>query len=85
MKTVFGEDGYDHFPVMYRANTKGSLRRIAADAGFTIERLDALRHFPFYFLFSPILFRLGVVYDRIVTRLRLDGLQSTWLVVLRRS
>ena len=84
MRSVFGTDGYDHYPVFYRANTRGALRRIAAEAGLVVERIAALRHFPYYFLFSPTLFRLGIVYDRLVTRLRLDGLQSTWLVTMRK-
>jgi SAM-dependent methyltransferase len=84
MRSVFKEDSYDHYPVFYRANTRGALRRVAADAGLVVERIEALRHFPFYFLFSPTLFRLGVLYDRLVTRLGLDALQSTWLVTMRK-
>jgi SAM-dependent methyltransferase len=84
MRSVFGNEGYDHFPVFYRANTPRALRRIAADAGLIVERVQALRHFPYYLLFSPTLFRLGILYDRLVTRLRLDALQSTWLVTLRK-
>ena len=84
MRKTFGPTGYDHFPVFYRANTRRAIHKVAARAGLRVERLNALRHFPFYFVFSPVLFRLGMVYDRAVTRLRLDSLQSTWLVVLAR-
>jgi len=84
MRGVFGDDGYDHFPVFYRANTRRALRRVAAQAGLVVERVQALRHFPYYLLFSPALFRLGILYDRVVTRLRLDALQSTWLVMMRK-
>ena len=38
-----------------------------------------------FFLFSPLLFRLGMLYDWLVTGLRLDDLQSTWLVVMERA
>ena len=82
MRSVFGDSGYDHFPVFYRANTRRALRQVAARAGLRLERVQALRHYPFYFLFSPTLFRLGIVYDRVVTKLRLDDLQSTWLVTM---
>jgi len=84
MRWVFGDESYDHFPVRYRANSRRALRRVAAAAGLEIVRLQALRHFPFYFVFSPVLFRLGMIYDWVVTRLRLDGLQSTWVVVMRK-
>jgi SAM-dependent methyltransferase len=75
---------YEHFPVRYRANTPGALHRLATRAGLHVRRLEALRHFPYALLFSPTLFRLGILYDWVVTRLRLDRLQSTWLVVMER-
>ena len=84
MRVQFGDEGYDHFPVFYRANTRRALRRVAAHAGLVVEHVQAIRHFPYYLLFSPALFRLGIFYDRVVTRLRLDALQSTWLVTMRR-
>lgn len=83
-RAVFGEDAYHHFPVRYRANTRSRLERLAAQAGLRVVRLDALRHYPYYLMFSPLLFRLGVLYDRIITRLRQDWLQSTWLVVMEK-
>jgi SAM-dependent methyltransferase len=86
IRRVFEDDGeaYDHFPVFYRANTRAGIRRVAAKAGLRVTEVRALRHFPYYFLFSPTLFRLGMLYDWVVTWLRLDGLQSTWLVVMAR-
>ena len=86
MQRVFEdkEEAYDHFPVFYRANTRRSIMRVAAQAGLRVIDVRALRHFPYYLLFSPTLFRLGMLYDWLVTRLRLDGLQSTWLVVMAR-
>lgn len=85
MQRAFGEQGYDHFPVFYRANTKGALQRVARRAGLRLESVKAIRHFPYYFLFSPMLFRLGMLYDWMITALQLDGLQSNWLVVMRRD
>lgn len=84
MRWAFGEDCYDHFPVFYRANSRGALRRIADRAGLRITRVQAIRHYPFYFLFSPLLFRIGMLYDWLITGLRLDGLQSNWFVVMER-
>lgn len=84
MRWAFGGDSYDHFPVCYRANTRRSLRQVAARAGLRLVRCQPVRHFPYYFLFSPLLFRLGMLYDWLVTGLELDSLQSTWLVVVER-
>lgn len=84
MRWMFGDEGYDHFPVFYRANTPGALRRVAREAGLRITCLRAIRHYPFYFLFSPVLFRLGMLYDWLITGLRLDRLQSSWFVIMER-
>lgn len=84
MNRVFGETGYDHFPVFYRANTRRAFRRLATTSRLRLTSVTAIRHFPNYFLFSPTLFGLGMLYDRTVTALRLDGLQSDWLVEMER-
>jgi SAM-dependent methyltransferase len=84
MRWLHGEGGYDHFPVFYRANTRGALRAIAAEVGLRVTHVEAIRHFPYYFLFSPMLFRVGMLYDWLITWLRLDSLQSNWFVVLER-
>lgn len=84
MKWAYGEDSYHHFPVFYRANTRSALRRIAAEVGLRVTRADPIRHFPFYFMFSPLLFRLGMLYDWGITGLGLDSLQSNWFVVMER-
>ena len=76
---------YDHFPVYYRANTRAAFKRIASTTGFRILQLQAVRHYPVYFFFSPTLFRLGMLYDWTVTRLGLDRLQSIWLVAMQRT
>ena len=84
-RTVFGDDAYDYFPVHYRANTRRSLRALAVAAGLQVESIEAIRHFPFYFVFSPFLFRLGILYDYLITWLGLDSLQSNWLVVMAKD
>ena len=84
-RTVFGEEAYDYFPVYYKANTRRALRRLAAGVGLRVDKIEAIRHFPFYFVFSPLLFRLGTLYDYMITWLKLDALQSNWLVVMTKK
>ena len=84
-ETVFGGGHYDYFPVYYRANTERTLRRLAKDTGFRLLRIEPIRHYPYYLVFSPFLFRLGIAYDHLITALGLRGLQSNWLVVLEKS
>jgi SAM-dependent methyltransferase len=85
MRWMFGEDGYHHFPVFYRANTTRALRRVARRAALSVRSIRAVRHYPLYLMFSPVLFRLGMLYDWCVTALGLDFLQSNWLVVMERA
>lgn len=81
---VFGADAYDHFPVRYRANSRTAFVRLARRTGLALVRVEAVAHYPYYLMFSPLLFRLGMLYDRIVERLRADTLKSTWLVVMEK-
>lgn len=85
LRWVFGENAYEDFPVLYRANTRRAFQRIACDARLRIRTVRAVRHYPYYLVFSPMLFRLGMLYDWLITALRLDALQSTWLVVMERT
>jgi SAM-dependent methyltransferase len=85
MRWMFGEEGYHHFPVYYRANTVRALHRVARRAALRIRSIRAVRHYPLYLMFSPVLFRLGILYDRCVTAMGLDSLQSNWLVVMERD
>jgi SAM-dependent methyltransferase len=85
MRWMFGETGYHHFPVFYRANTVGALHRVARRAALRVRSIRAVRHYPLYLMFSPLLFRLGILYDWCVTALGLDSLQSNWLVVMERA
>ncbi len=81
---ALGDTGHDHFPVFYRANTRRAFRRIADKTQLRLVTIRAVRHYPQYFLFSPMLFRLGMLYDWLITWLQLDSLQPTWLVVMER-
>ena len=51
----------------------------------SLARLEPIRHHPYYFMFSPLLFRVGMLYDWIITALRVDALQSNWLVVMKKD
>jgi len=84
-RTVFGEDAYDHFPVHYRANTVKAFRKLASSSQLTLLRVEPIRHYPYYLMFSPLLFRLGMFYDWFITAWRFDALQSNWLVVMRKG
>ena len=72
---------YDMFPVRYRCNTPWWFRRLN---GWRALEIRGLRHYPVNLLFSRILFRLAVAYDRLIDRLGLSFLQPTLFVVLEK-
>jgi SAM-dependent methyltransferase len=63
----------DVFPTLYRANTIRAMRRAMASAELTECELETINHYPAYLMFSPILFRLGVLYERLTS---LESLRS---------
>jgi SAM-dependent methyltransferase len=66
----------DIFPTRYLANTPGTLRRLARDAGLALERCDLIEGRPEYLRMSAPTYLLGWVYERLV-----NGVP--WLAPLR--
>src|SRR5262245_6442021 len=64
---IFQIPADDVFPTLYRANTISSLRKALRLAGFIEKDLVTINHYPAYLMFSPVLFRLGVLYERITS------------------
>jgi SAM-dependent methyltransferase len=64
---VFQVSEDDVFPTLYRANTLRSIRRALESAGLVARELNTINHYPAYLMFSPLLFRLGMLYERITS------------------
>jgi ubiquinone/menaquinone biosynthesis C-methylase UbiE len=64
---IFPVSEDDVFPTLYRANTASAIRRALSAAGFVEKDLYMINHYPAYLMFSPLLFRLGVLYERITS------------------
>lgn len=80
---VTGREESDIFPAYYRANTAGSLTKLAADAGLTVERLE---HWHSGFLFGRV--RVLPVLESLFIRLisdRFACLRAQLFAVLARS
>ncbi len=60
---LYGRAETDAFPVVYRANTRHQIGRLARDAGLHLEALYPIKD-PTYFAFHPLIFRLNVVLAR---------------------
>ncbi len=63
-----GTNEEDTFPVFYRANSPGALRRHAERAGLDPVWVRHVSHHPVYFMFSAVAYRVAVCFDRVVRR-----------------
>jgi SAM-dependent methyltransferase len=74
----------DVFPTLYRANTRSAVRRAMTHAGLVQREMDAINHYPAYLMFSPMLFRLGVLYERLTSLPMLESLRGSILCVFEK-
>jgi len=75
----------DVFPTKYRANTLSAIGRTFRKAGFTARELDTINHYPAYLMFSPMLFRLGVLYERVTSWKMFRSLRGSILCVFEKA
>lgn len=74
----------DVFPTLYRANTLSKLGKELRSAGLAERELLAINHYPAYLMFSPLLFRLGVLYERLTSLESLHFLRGTIVCVFEK-
>jgi ubiquinone/menaquinone biosynthesis C-methylase UbiE len=60
------DDAHEPWPVFYRLNTRGTIRRLARQAGFQRAELQMIECEPVYLMFHTIPFLAGVAYERTV-------------------
>jgi len=82
---IFQVSEDDVFPTLYRANTLAAIRKAFASAGFAPRELDTINHYPAYLMFSPVLFRLGVLYERITSLGMFRSLRGSILCVFEKT
>ena len=75
----------DVFPTLYRANTLSAIRKTLESAGFVPNELDTVNHYPAYLMFSPVLFRLGVLYERLTSMRPFRSLRGSILCVFEKQ
>jgi SAM-dependent methyltransferase len=81
---IFGVSEDDVFPTAYRANTAAAIRKTFGEAGFADCEIEMVNHYPAYLMFSPVLFRLGVLYERLTSLTALRGLRGSILAVFQK-
>ena len=84
VRAAAGDAAYDDFPTYFRCNTRRAVKRLCEGTDLRPVRIEYIRHYPYYLMFSRILFLLGVAYDRVITRLGLHVLQPTLYLELEK-
>ena len=74
----------DVFPTLYRANTISAIRKIFKSAGMLESGMQTINHYPAYLMFSPVLFRLGILYERITSLRIFRSLRGSILCVFEK-
>jgi ubiquinone/menaquinone biosynthesis C-methylase UbiE len=67
VSNIFQVPPDDVFPTLYRANTFSSITSTLGAIGFSNLRIEMINHYPAYLMFSPLLFHLGVAYERLTS------------------
>jgi hypothetical protein len=82
---IFRVSEDDVYPTLYRANTLAKIRKELTSAGLAKRELRALTHYPAYLMISPLLFRLGVLYERLTSLELFRSLRSVILCVFEKE
>lgn len=80
-----GRNEGDTFSTYYRSNTSWSVRHLATASGFSVEDIRFLGQYPSYFLFNPLLFLMGTMYDKVVCRFSALRFLRGWLLCILRK
>lgn len=82
---IFGVSEDDVYPTLYRANTLRKIDEELRSAGLLKKELRAITHYPAYLMISPLLFRLGVLYERLTSLEMLRSLRSVIVCVFEKE
>lgn len=71
----------DIFPTYCQANTRRKILRLLTLNGLKPFDVMLFNQYPAYLMFSPFLFRLGIVYERVTSRYRILEQLRGWILV----
>ncbi len=83
IETLLRRPDKESFPTFYRANSRQTLERLAQASGLQLEHCEFVGN-PFYLAFSPALFRLALLFEKLSDPPPLRGLKLYLLAVLKK-
>jgi SAM-dependent methyltransferase len=72
----------DIFPTCFRANTRTELRACLSENGLAPMAITLFNQYPAYLMFWPLLFRLGILYERLTSRYEALSQLRGWLLAV---
>ncbi len=82
---IFRVPADDVYPTFYRSNTLSSMRKSLTSAGFVQQELETVNHYPAYLMFSPVLFRVGMLYERLTSLNLFRSLRGSLLCMFEKQ
>jgi SAM-dependent methyltransferase len=72
----------DVFPTCFRSNTRKAMVRTLEAAGFQPRSIQFFNQYPAYLMFWPLLFRLGIYYERLTTKYESLAQLRGWILAV---
>ena len=80
-----GRAEHDVFPIAYRTNTIGAVKKWAGASGFELVCARYLGQYPSYFMFNGFLFLLATGYEKLIRRVGWLNFLQGWIFVTLRK
>lgn len=78
-------DEEDTFPTFFRANTGKQISSYLQSNGFESVDITLFNQYPAYLMFSSMLFRAGVLYERLTSRYEMLAPLRGWILAVARK
>jgi SAM-dependent methyltransferase len=72
----------DTFPTFFSANSQGKIVKLLNHSNFVPLKVIRFNQYPAYLMFSPLLFRLGICYERITSHFEFCAQLRAWILVV---
>ena len=82
VKATEGRNERDIFPTYYRLNSEEHIKEIVRTVGFRSYRLEYFGQYPSYFLFNPMLFLIGSLYDKLICKAEIFKKLRSWILAI---
>lgn len=80
-----GRPVHDTFPTFYRMNSRAAIRKLAEKNGFEVIEIKLIEGRPEYLRINFIPYIIGIIYERLINALRLDGIKIVMFIVLKKK